>query len=100
MRVLHSVWYSGPERPAELGHAGRVVRAGETAGGAGEADVEHGVGAGAGQEGVGVGHLHQAAIEVVLGGGRVESLLTLTGVAAPHPAVAGLEGALKQSSQK
>lgn len=84
-----------PERPAELGHAGSVVLAGETAGGAGQADVEERVGGGAGQEGVRVGHLHQAPIEMVLGGGRVESLLTLTRVAAPHPPVAGLEGALR-----
>ena len=88
-----------PEGPAELGHAGRVVRAGQAARRAGQADVEQGVGGGARQEGVRVGDLHQAAVEHVLGGGRVESLLALAGVAAPHPPVAGLEGALTTFSQ-
>ena len=85
----------GPERPAELRHAGSGVRAGEAAGRAGQADVEHGVGGGAGEEGVGVGHLHQTPVEMVESRGRVESLFTLAGVAAPHPAVARLEGALQ-----
>ena len=83
-----------PERPVELRHAGRVVLTGDAALGTGQADVEQGVAGGARHEGVRVGHLHQAAVEVVLGSCRVEPLLTLTGVSSSHPAVSGLEGAL------
>ena len=113
--ILFSIYYWGllywkeeepncqtlrPERPAELRHAGSGVRAGEAAGRAGQADVEHGVGGGAGEEGVGVGHLHQTPVEMVESRGRVESLFTLAGVAAPHPAVARLEGALQIRKKK
>ena len=62
-----------------------------------KADVEQGVAGGARDEGVGVGHLHQAAVEVVPGSGREVSLFTLAGVAPPHPPVSSLEGALNQS---
>ena len=60
-----------------------------------KADVQQGVAGGARDEGVGVGHLHQTPVEMVESRGRVESLFTLAGVAAPHPAVARLEGALQ-----
>ena len=40
-------------------------------------------------------HLDKTAVEHVVGGGGVEAGLAVAGVAAPHPAVPGLELALQ-----